>query len=135
MLNPQRRQRLFWIAGAMLAAALLAYALIRAFNDNLVFFYTPTQLLNHEVPSGRAYRLGGMVSEGSLKREPGTLNISFTVTDTKHTVPVRYSGVVPDLFKEGKGVVAEGRYENGTFIASEILAKHDENYMPPGVKP
>jgi cytochrome c-type biogenesis protein CcmE len=122
------------LLAVLAAAGGVAFAVIRAFNDNLVFFYTPTQLLNHEVPKARSYRLGGMVETGSLQRVPGTLNITFNVTDNEKVVPVKFSGIVPDLFKEGKGVVAEGQYENGVFVASEILAKHDENYMPPGVK-
>jgi len=134
MLNPVRKRRLLWLLAVLAAAGGVAFAVIRAFNDNLVFFYTPSQLLNNEVPKARAYRLGGMVEKGSLQRSPGTLNITFNVTDNEKVVPVKYSGIVPDLFKEGKGVVTEGKYENGVFVASEILAKHDENYMPPGVK-
>ncbi len=134
MMNPTRKKRLMWLAAALLAAGAVGFAVVRAFNENLVFFFTPTQLANQEVPQGRSYRLGGMVEKGSLKKEPGTLRINFVVTDMQHSVPVTYSGVAPDLFKEGKGVVAEGRFENGVFVAKEILAKHDENYMPPGVK-
>lgn len=134
MLNPVRKRRLFWLLAVLVAAGAVAFAVVRAFNDNLVFFYTPSQLLNHDVPKARSYRLGGMVEKGSLQRQPGTLNMTFNVTDSEKVVPVKFSGIVPDLFKEGKGVVAEGKYENGVFLASEILAKHDENYMPPGVK-
>lgn len=126
-----RQRRLLWLAALLLAVAGTVWAVLKAFQDNMVFFYTPSQLAAHEVPAGRAWRLGGMVETGSLQREPGSLEIRFRVTDQNHTVAVRYSGVTPDLFKEGKGVVAQGRMENGVFVATEILAKHDENYMPP----
>ena len=94
----------------------------------------PTQLVEGKTPGGRSYRLGGMVQPGSLQRESGTLKIAFTVSDKLNEVPVTYTGIVPDLFKEGTGVVAEGQMREGVFVAHTILAKHDENYMPPGVK-
>jgi len=97
----------------------------------MVFFYTPGDVIAGKPPAGRAWRLGGMVETGSLTRESGSLTLRFTVTDQGHSIPVRYTGVTPDLFKEGKGVVAQGRLVNGVFEATEILAKHDENYMPP----
>jgi cytochrome c-type biogenesis protein CcmE len=105
---------------------------LQAFQENLTFFYSPTQVANHEVPQGKAFRIGGLVEEGSLKRGNDGLTVSFKVTDTAKTVPVSYTGILPDLFKEGKGVVAQGRLQpDGTFKAHEVLAKHDENYMPP----
>ncbi|MGZ8252867.1 MAG: cytochrome c maturation protein CcmE [Methylophilaceae bacterium] len=119
------------IVGAM---AVTVYAIINAFSDNLTFFYTPTQLAQGEAPNDRSIRLGGMVERGSMQREAGTLNVSFRVTDMKNKITVTYTGITPDLFKEGKGVVAEGMMKNGTFVAHEILAKHDENYMPPVLK-
>lgn len=101
-----------------------------AFNSNLVFFYTPTQVGAKEVPQGRAFRVGGLVQPGSVQRD-GT-RVQFIVTDTAQSIPVRYEGLLPDLFKEGKGVVAQGRLDgDGVFMAREVLAKHDENYMPP----
>lgn len=129
--SPARRRRLLWIAAIALAVSGTAWGVIRAFSDNMVFFYTPTQLLAGEAPGGRSLRIGGMVEAGSIEREPGTLNIRFRITDQQQTLPVTYTGVLPDLFREGKGAVAQGELKNGVFVASEILAKHDENYMPP----
>ena len=127
-----RHRRFAWI-GAGLAAVAVAVALVlNAFNSNLVFFFSPSQVLANEAPRGRAFRIGGLVEDGSLKRDPGSLAISFVVTDTVQKVPVAYTGLLPDLFKEGKGVVAEGSLgTDGVFRASSVLAKHDENYMPP----
>ena len=127
-----RHQRLALIAAALAALAVATYLILSAFQKNLVFFFTPTQVIAGAAPSAHAFRLGGMVEPGSLRREPGSVNVDFTVTDLQRKVPVRYSGVLPDLFKEGKGVVAQGRLkEGGIFLADEVLAKHDENYMPP----
>lgn len=119
------------IALGVLSAVGVAVALVlNAFNSNLVFFYTPAQIAAKEAPQGRTFRVGGLVEAGSVKREGVTVN--FVVTDTLKTVPVRYEGVLPDLFKEGKGVVAQGQLgADGVFTAREVLAKHDENYMPP----
>ena len=127
-MTPRRKR--FAIAGGVLVAVAAVVALIlNAFQSNLVFFYTPSQVAQHEAPSGRSFRIGGMVENGTLQRD-GT-NIRFVVTDTAQSVPVRYTGILPDLFKEGKGVVAQGQLDNGVFVAREILAKHDENYVPP----
>jgi cytochrome c-type biogenesis protein CcmE len=134
MKSPTRRRRLIWIAAIALTVSGTAYGVIRAFSDNMVFFYTPTQLLAGEAPAGRSLRIGGMVEAGSIEREPGTLTVRFRMTDQDRTIPVTYTGVLPDLFKEGKGAVAQGELDNGVFVASEILAKHDENYMPPKLK-
>jgi len=130
MLNKSRRTRLLWILGLLVAVSGTVYSVLRVFNDNLVLFYTPTQL-KESAPPGRTYRLGGMVEEGSLVRTGDGLSMRFRVTDQNNVLAVTYTGITPDLFREGKGVVAQGRLENGTFVASEILAKHDENYMPP----
>jgi cytochrome c-type biogenesis protein CcmE len=128
----RRARRLLILLAATAAVAAAGYGVLRSFQDNLVFFYTPSQIASGAIPAGaHSYRLGGMVEQGSLAREPGTLNIRFRVTDLHHSVAVHYRGVVPDLFREGKGVVAQGRMEGGQFRASEILAKHDENYQPP----
>ncbi len=129
-----RRLRLLWIVALVLAVSGTAWGVIRAFSDNMVFFYSPSQILAGEAPSGRSLRIGGMVEEGSIEREPGSLTISFRITDMGESIPVTYSGVLPDLFREGKGAVAQGELQNGVFVASEILAKHDENYMPPKLK-
>ncbi len=124
------RKKRFAIVGGLLVAVAAAVALIlNAFQSNLVFFYSPSQVAQHEAPAGRAFRIGGMVEKGTLRRD-GT-RIRFVVTDTAKSIPVQYVGILPDLFKEGKGVVAQGKLEDGVFVAREILAKHDENYMPP----
>ena len=104
--------------------------MLNAFQSNLVFFYSPSQVAAKEAPVGRTFRLGGLVKAGSVQRDG--VDVHFQVTDTVQTIPVRYRGILPDLFKEGKGVVAQGQVGNdGVFVAREVLAKHDENYMPP----
>jgi len=114
----------------VLVLSLAAAFVLNAFQNNLVFFFTPTQVLKGEAPKNKTFRIGGLVKVGSLQRD-GT-DVSFVVTDTAQDIPVRYSGLLPDLFKEGKGVVAQGRLDaQGLMTASEVLAKHDENYMPP----
>lgn len=127
------RQKRFGFIGLGLVVLGVATALVlNAFQSNLVFFFTPTQVVNGEVPKGKSFRLGGMVEDGSLKRENDGLTVRFVVTDTAKRVPVTYKGILPDLFKEGKGAVTQGQLAaDGTFVASEVLAKHDENYMPP----
>jgi cytochrome c-type biogenesis protein CcmE len=124
-----RYKRLSIAAGVLLGVGAIAALVLNAFESNLVFFYSPSQVAAKEAPAGRTFRLGGMVETGSVKRD-GVL-VNFMVTDTVKTVPVRFSGILPDLFKEGKGVVAQGKIEDGVFVAREVLAKHDENYMPP----
>ena len=130
MSNP-RAYRAAWLA----AIVVVGIALIKVFNSNLVFFYTPTQILSGDVPTGqKTYRLGGMVEVGSVQREADSLKVRFVVSDSNQKVPVEFTGIVPDMFKEGTGVVADGQWNGSTFIASEVLAKHDEDYMPPGVE-
>jgi cytochrome c-type biogenesis protein CcmE len=124
-----RAKRFAIVGGVLVAVGAAAALVLSAFRSNLVFFYSPSQVVKHEAPSERSFRIGGMVEKGTLARD-GT-NVQFVVTDTAERIPVRYTGILPDLFREGKGVVAEGRLEGGTFVAREILAKHDENYMPP----
>ena len=124
-----RHRRLAIAGGLLVAVGAIAALVLNAFQSNLVFFYTPTQVAQREAPANRTFRLGGMVQEGTLKRDG--LHVNFIVTDTAQTVPVRYEGILPDLFKEGKGVVAQGQLQGGVFMAREVLAKHDENYMPP----
>ena len=127
-----RYRRLGWILGGLAVLGVAAALVLIAFRSNLVFFYTPTQIAAKEAPQGRPFRVGGLVESGSLAREPNTLTVHFRVTDTAKTIPVTYTGLLPDLFKEGKGVVAQGTLgSDGVFHASEVLAKHDENYMPP----
>lgn len=128
----QRRMTLVFgiVAGVGIAGALA----LSAFRSNVTFFFDPTQVSQGQVKTGEHFRLGGMVTQGSVKRLPGSLEVRFTVTDFKHDVPVSYTGVLPDLFREGTGVVAHGHMmSNGTFVADEVLAKHDEKYMPPEV--
>jgi cytochrome c-type biogenesis protein CcmE len=126
-----RHQRIALIVAGVAGLTLAVVLVLQAFNQNLVFFFTPTQVAANEAPAHRAFRVGGMVETGSVKRQPDGVTVQFVVTDTAKRVTVTYKGVLPDLFKEGKGVVAQGRLENGQFVASEVLAKHDENYMPP----
>ncbi len=127
-----RTRRLGWIVGGLAALGIAAALVLNAFQSNLVFFFTPTQVAAREAPQGRPFRVGGLVEAGSLAREPNSLTVRFRVTDTAQTIPVTYTGLLPDLFKEGKGVVAQGTLgPDGVFRASEVLAKHDENYMPP----
>jgi cytochrome c-type biogenesis protein CcmE len=128
-----RTQRKLFIVVVLAGITLAGFLTYRALQENLLYFFSPTQIAAGEAPK-RTFRLGGMVVAGSLKREPGTLNVSFVVTDNVHSVPVKYSRVLPDLFREGAGAVVIGRLnDNGEFIGDEVLAKHDENYMPPEV--
>ena len=125
-----RHKRLAIIAGIVGAVGVAVGLVLNAFQSNLVFFYSPSQIVAKEAPTSRTFRLGGLVKEGSVKRD-GT-EVQFAVTDTAQTIPVRFTGILPDLFKEGKGVVAQGQLrDDGVFVAREVLAKHDENYMPP----
>ena len=127
-----RHKRFAFIGLGLLVLAVATVLILNAFQSNLVFFFTPTQVAGGEVPQGRSFRIGGMVEDGSLVRENDGLTVRFVVTDTAKRVPVTYKGILPDLFKEGKGAVAQGKLNaDGTFVASEVLAKHDENYMPP----
>jgi cytochrome c-type biogenesis protein CcmE len=132
-MTPRRKRLLAVLAiiGGVGAATALA---MLAFQDNLLYFYNPTQIVAGEAPSGRTFRIGGLVTQGSLQKTEGTLKIRFLVTDFKESIPVNYEGLLPDLFREGQGVIAHGRLaDNGEFVADEVLAKHDENYMPPEV--
>lgn len=125
-----RHRRFLIITAGLVVLAIAAAFVLNAFRSNLVFFFTPTQVFNGEAPRNQTLRIGGMVLDGSLVRDGE--NVQFVVTDTAHEVPVKYKGSLPDLFKEGKGVVAQGRVNaQGVFMAAEVLAKHDENYMPP----
>ena len=126
-----RHKRIAIVAGIVCAVGAAAALVLDAFQSNLVFFYSPSQVAAKEAPSARTFRLGGMVESGSLKRQSDGLTVRFNVTDTAKTIPVVYTGILPDLFKEGKGVVAQGQLQGNVFIAREVLAKHDENYMPP----
>ena len=127
-----RHKRFAAIAGGLALLAIAAALVLNAFQSNLVFFFSPSQVAAGEAPRDRAFRIGGLVETGSLQRGQEGLAVHFVVTDTAHSIPVTYSGILPDLFREGKGVVAQGKVgPDGVFRASEVLAKHDENYMPP----
>jgi cytochrome c-type biogenesis protein CcmE len=127
-----RHRRFAWIGAGVLLLAAAAGLVLNAFQSNLVFFFSPTDVAENRAPQGRAFRIGGMVVDKSLTRGSDGLTVRFNVTDTVKTVPVVYTGILPDLFKEGKGVVAQGKIgADGVFHATEVLAKHDENYMPP----
>jgi len=127
-----RHRKLALIVLVVAALGVAVALVLNAFNSNLVFFFSPPQVANGEAPTGRAFRIGGLVEAGSVRREADGLTTRFVVTDTARSIPVAYTGILPDLFKEGKGVVAEGRLgTDGLFDATQVLAKHDENYMPP----
>ncbi len=127
-----RHKRMAWILAGLVALAVAAMFVTNAFRSNLVFFFTPTQIVDGEAPVGKAFRIGGLVEPDSVKRVGDGTTVTFRVTDNAKTIDVAYTGILPDLFKEGRGVVAQGTLESdGSFKAREVLAKHDENYMPP----
>ena len=129
----RRHRRIAFVAFMLCSLSISVALLLKAFNSNLVFYFTPTQIAAKEAPANRDFRLGGLVVEGSLERDTDGLTTRFTVTDTALSVPVVYRGILPDLFKEGRGCVAQGKLGvDGIFYADQVLAKHDENYMPPG---
>jgi cytochrome c-type biogenesis protein CcmE len=130
-----RHKRIAAIAIGVVALGVVTALVLSAFQENLVFFFTPTEVVANKAPQGRTFRIGGMVEKGSIRRQADGVTVQFTVTDTAKTIPVVFQGALPDLFREGKGVVAQGRLgADGVFRASEVLAKHDENYMPPEAK-
>ena len=130
-----RHKRAAMIAGGLAALGVAAALVLAAFQKNLVFFFTPTQVAAHEAPEGRTFRIGGLVEKGTVLRQADGVTVRFIVTDTAKSIPVEYRGALPDLFREGKGVVAQGQLgSDGVFRAREVLAKHDENYMPPEAK-
>ena len=128
-----RQRRMGFVALIVVAVAGAATFGFRAFQMNKMYFITPSDLLADADTTGKAYRLGGMVKQGTVQRAPGSLDVRFVVTDLKRELPVTYNGVLPDLFREGQGVIARGKFVDGTLVADEVLAKHDENYMPPDV--
>jgi cytochrome c-type biogenesis protein CcmE len=127
-----RQKRIVLILAGLVALGLMAFFVFRALNDNMSFFYTPSEVKEGKAPTGRMFRIGGLVQPGTMQREADGVTIGFVITDGLAAVPVRYKGILPDLFSEGKGAVAQGKLgDDGAFTASEVLAKHDENYMPP----
>jgi cytochrome c-type biogenesis protein CcmE len=128
-----RRKRLLTVAGVVLGVAAATALALKAFDNNLLYFYDPSQVASGQAPTGKVFRVGGMVTKGSVQRAPGSPEVRFVLTDFEHDVTVSYTGVLPDLFREGQGVVALGRLHEGVFVADEVLAKHDEKYMPPEV--
>lgn len=133
-MHPQRRRRLVWIIALLVGLGAVVGLASYALRQNINLFYTPSQLVAHEAPEGAHIQAGGLVLQGSLKRSSTGLGVRFTITDLKQSVDVTYVGILPDLFREGRGIVANGRWVNGVVEAKEVLAKHDENYMPPQVK-
>jgi cytochrome c-type biogenesis protein CcmE len=128
-----RRKRLFAILGILAGVGLATAVALKAFDNNLQYFYDPSEVAAGKAPADKAIRVGGMVTKGSVVREPGSLEIKFVITDFAQNVTVRYNGVLPDLFREGQGIIAHGQLKGGEFVADEVLAKHDEKYMPPEV--
>jgi cytochrome c-type biogenesis protein CcmE len=133
-MTPARKRRLYWVLGILVGVGIAGALALSAFQKNVMFFFDPTQVAAGEVKQGERFRLGGMVTKGSFHRQAGSLDVTFVVTDFKNELPVKYTGVLPDLFREGQGVVAHGKLgSDGVFVADEVLAKHDEKYMPPEV--
>ena len=129
-----RRQRMVAVGLVVAGVGVAVFFALQAFQENLLYYYSPTQIAGGEAPNDRAIRVGGLVVNGSLQREAGTLNVNFVVTDLENSMPIYHSGILPDLFREGQGIIARGQFnQNGEFVADEVLAKHDENYMPPEV--
>jgi len=129
-MNPVRRRRLLWVIALVVAAGLATALVAMALQRNIAYLYTPSEVLRGEAGEHARFRLGGMVAADSFKRAPGSLDATFRVTDGDAQMPVKYTGILPDLFREKQAVVATGRMENGVFVAETILAKHDENYLP-----
>ena len=133
-MRPIRKKRLITVVLILAGMGLATALILTAFEKNLMYFYSPSDVIAGEAPAGRKFRIGGLVVNGSIQRIPDSLAVRFTITDTAHEVTIVYDGILPDLFKEGQGIVAHGRSrEDGIFEAAEVLAKHDENYMPPEV--
>lgn len=129
-----RKKRMLTIAGLLTGMALATGLILKSFEENLMYFFSPSDVAAGKAPDGREFRIGGMVEKGSVKRAADSLEVSFTLTDYAQQTRVRYTGILPDLFREGQGIVAHGKLDaRGDFIAREVLAKHDENYMPPEV--
>ena len=129
-----RQKRMVTVVAILAGVGIATTFALKAFNQNMLYYYNPTQVAAGEAPTNKSIRVGGLVQNNSIKREPGSLEVSFSITDFQKEVPVSYTGVLPDLFREGQGTIVRGKFDNGRFVAEEVLAKHDENYMPPEVK-
>lgn len=133
-MTPKRRNRIILIVLMIAGVGIATGFALKAFNENLMFFYQPSQVIAGEAPAGRLIRVGGLVTTGSVQRQPDGLTVQFALTDNIETIRIQYTGILPDLFREGQGIIARGRLgDDRVFIAEEVLAKHDENYMPPEV--
>lgn len=133
-LTPRRKKTLLILVAVVIGIGIAVGLALYALRQNINLFYTPTQLVEHQAPEDQRIQVGGLVMQGSLQRAPDSLAVRFTITDLKNQVDVVYTGILPDLFREGQGIVANGRFEKGVVVADEVLAKHDEKYMPPQVK-
>ncbi|MDH5378306.1 MAG: cytochrome c maturation protein CcmE [Gammaproteobacteria bacterium] len=128
-----RHKRLMFVGGGLAGLAIVAALLLQAFNSNMVFFFSPSDVAQGKAPTAKSFRLGGLVEDGSVQRQEDGITVNFVVTDKAKSIPVSYKGILPDLFREGQGVIAQGKFEQGYFVADEVLAKHDEEYMAPEV--
>jgi len=128
-----RQKRMVTVVAILAGVGIATAFALQAFNQNLLYYYSPTQISAGEAPDSRVFRVGGLVQNNSVKRAPGSLEVTFVLTDFQKEIPVSYTGVLPDLFREGQGVIARGKLDGSRFVAEEVLAKHDENYMPPEV--
>lgn len=133
-MSPLRKKRLYMVLLLVAGVSIATFLIIQAFNQNMMFFFSTSEVKQGKAPDDRAFRIGGLVVEGSVERDTKSLKVNFDLTDTLHSVTVEYTGILPDLFREGQGIIAMGELDrSGVFVASEVLAKHDENYMPPEV--
>lgn len=132
-MNPKRKQRLILISAMVIGVGVAVSLILLALNENINHYFDPSQVAAGEAPDNHRFRIGGMVVDGSVQRQTGELKVSFDLTDYRERVTVSYEGILPDLFREGQGIVALGKMQDGVFVAEEVLAKHDENYMPPEV--
>lgn len=132
-MNPKRKQRLILISAMVIGVGVAVSLILLALNENINHFFDPSQVAAGEAPENHRFRIGGMVVDGSVQRQTGELKVSFDLTDYRERITVTYEGILPDLFREGQGIVALGKMQDGVFVAEEVLAKHDENYMPPEV--
>ena len=129
-----RQKRMVTVVAILAGVGIATSFALKAYNQNLLYYYSPTQISAGEAPMARTFRVGGLVQNNSVTRQPGSLEVTFVLTDFQKEVPVSYTGILPDLFREGQGIIARGKLDNGRFVAEEVLAKHDENYMTPEVK-